>query len=280
MAAQHKGASHDLPSPNGVSVAEHVDMENTRELSLMRAFAQRRHPESTRPVALGNGTSANGPAAVPHSSGEEAEPKKKKKKKDLLKRLHEFISCVPRGAEADDGGPAGPGFRNGGVSPACADEGETQQSKSVDVLTTKLIEIANSSFIPPEIESDAEEGEIEKLAGLLLRQCGDTVEQDYDCAKMFTEMLSSYSMFGNLMSKIFLKIGLPTNDPGDRGPKGSDQIQTNIAVTCEVATRLSAMDTHPMNRALGFGARYLKEHYPLEEALNADEDQDIDTDVE
>ncbi|XP_056434012.1 apoptosis facilitator Bcl-2-like protein 14 [Gadus chalcogrammus] len=279
MAAQHKGASHDLPSLNGVSVAEHVDMENTRELSLMRAFAQRRRPESTRPVALGNGTSANGPAAVPPSSVEEEEPKKKKKKKNFLKRLLESISCVPRGAEADDGGPAGSGCSRAGVSPACADEGETQQSKSVDVLTTKLIEIANSSFIPPEIESDAEEGEIEKLAGLLLRHCGDTVEQDYDCAKMFTEMLSSYSMFGNLMSTIFLKIGL-TNDPGDRGPKGSDKIQTNIAVTCEVATRLSAMDTHPMNRALGFGARYLKEHYPLEEALNADKDQDIDTDVE
>ncbi|XP_030197393.1 apoptosis facilitator Bcl-2-like protein 14 [Gadus morhua] len=276
MAAQHKGASHDLPSPNGVSVAEHVDMENTRELSLMRAFAQRRRPVSTRPVALGNGTSANGPAAVPPSSVEEEEPKKKKKKRNFLKRLRELISCVPRGAEADDGEPAGPGFRNSGVSPATL----LQQSKSVDVLTTKLIEIANSSFIPPEIESDAEEGEIEKLAGLLLRQCGDTVEQDYDCAQKFTEMLSSYSMFGKLMSKIFLKIGLPTNDPGDRGPKGSDEIQTNIAVTCEVATRLSAMDTHPMNRALGFGARYLKEHYPLEEALNADEDQDIDTDVE
>ncbi|CAL8339985.1 unnamed protein product [Arctogadus glacialis] len=272
MAAQHEGASHDLPSPNGVSVAEHVDMENTRELSLMRAFAQRRRPESTRPVALGNGTSANGPAAVPPSSVEEEEPKKKKKKKkNFVKVLRVFIPCIPRGAEADDGGQAGSGFRNGGVSPACADEGETQQSKSVDELTTKLIEIANSSFIPPEIESDAEEGEIEKLAGLLLRQCGDTVEQDYDCAKMFTEMLSSYSMFGNLMSTIFHKIGLPTNDPGD---------QTNIAVTCEVATRLSAMDTHPMSRALGFGARYLKEHYPLEEALNADEDQDIDTDVE
>ncbi|CAL8328263.1 unnamed protein product [Boreogadus saida] len=277
MAAQHEGASHDLPSPNGVSDAEHVDMENTRELSLMRAFAQRRRPESTRPVALGNGTSANGPAAVPPSSVEEEEPKKKKKKKNFVKLLREFISCVPRGAEADEGGPARPCFRTGGVFPACADEGE---SKSVDELTTKLIEIANISFIPPEIESDAEEGEIEKLAGLLLRQCGDTVEQDYDCAKMFTEMLSSYSMFGHLMSTIFHKIGLPTNDPGDRGPKGSDEIQTNIAVTCEVATRLSAMDTHPMNRALGFGARYLKEHYPLEEALNADEDQDIDTDVE
>ena len=31
----------------------------------------------------------------------------------------------------------------------------------------------------------------------------------------------------------------------------------------QVASRLSAMDTLPMSRALGFGARYLKEHYPL-----------------
>lgn len=34
-----------------------------------------------------------------------------------------------------------------------------------------------------------------------------------------------------------------------------------VAYTMEVATRLTAVDNHPMNLVLGFGAKYLREHF-------------------
>lgn len=41
-----------------------------------------------------------------------------------------------------------------------------------------------------------------------------------------------------------------------------DKIQyTKVAFTLEVATRLTAVDNHPMNLVLGFGSKYLKEHF-------------------
>ncbi|CAL8318379.1 unnamed protein product [Lota lota] len=280
MAAQHVGAGHVLPPTNGrpPSNAEHDDMENTMELRLMMAYAQRRRPQDKRPIAHDKETSDFRPSAVPPSV-EEAEPKKKKKKKSFKKRLHQIFSCVgaPKGAKADEGGQDVATFRNGGFphdqisGGEDKEEEETQESERVDELATSLIELADISFIPPEIEADSVDDDIQKLAGLLLRQCGDTI---------FEDLLSSYGMFGTLMSTVFHKIGLSTPDPGDQGPKDSNEIKTNIAVTCEVASRLSAMDTHPMSRVLGFGARYLKEHYSLEAALNVAEDPDSDKDVE
>lgn len=43
-------------------------------------------------------------------------------------------------------------------------------------------------------------------------------------------------------------------------PEGQVQC-TKVAFTMEVATRLTAVDNHPMNLVLGFGLKYLKEHF-------------------
>lgn len=34
-----------------------------------------------------------------------------------------------------------------------------------------------------------------------------------------------------------------------------------VAFTLEVATRLTAVDNHPMNLVMGFGSKYLREHF-------------------
>lgn len=48
----------------------------------------------------------------------------------------------------------------------------------------------------------------------------------------------------------------------DSTNKPRDQVQcTKVAFTMEVATRLTAVDTHPMNLVLGFGLKYLREHF-------------------
>lgn len=43
-------------------------------------------------------------------------------------------------------------------------------------------------------------------------------------------------------------------------PEGQVQCK-KVAYTMEVATRLTAVDNHPMNLVLGFGAKYLREHF-------------------
>lgn len=46
-----------------------------------------------------------------------------------------------------------------------------------------------------------------------------------------------------------------TSEPGG-------QVQcAKVAFTMEIATRLTAVDNHPMNLVLGFGLKYLREHF-------------------
>ncbi|CAL8242293.1 unnamed protein product [Merluccius merluccius] len=253
------------PAANGgpPAAAECGDTTDTVEFRLMMAYAQRRRPQDTRLVVAGGGAPSPVPASV-----EEVETKKKKKNR-LLKAIR-WLLCVPKEAEAAE--PQGDNgtssmFRNGGVN---KNEEEVQTSKGVD----ELIKLAGVSFIPetPEIETDSEEDDIEKLAGLLLRECGDDLQAKHDLSQLFT-LLHNYSLFKQLMSYVFLKIGFKPSDAGHQGPKDS---KTKIAVTCEVASRLSAVDTLPMSQVLGFGARYLKEHYSVEEALNVAEETESD----
>lgn len=37
--------------------------------------------------------------------------------------------------------------------------------------------------------------------------------------------------------------------------------QAEIALICELTSRLNAIDCHPMNRVLGFGAKYLQDYF-------------------
>ncbi|XP_056133294.1 apoptosis facilitator Bcl-2-like protein 14 isoform X3 [Lampris incognitus] len=98
----------------------------------------------------------------------------------------------------------------------------------------------------------------EKLAGLLLREIGDELnEAVLKDANLIRKLLGDYGFFKSLMSAIFRKTGFKAFDLTE--PQGSPKAE--IALTCEVASRLSVVNTHPMNRLLGYGARYLQEHY-------------------
>lgn len=46
----------------------------------------------------------------------------------------------------------------------------------------------------------------------------------------------------------------------DELPNTKSQKETEIALTFELTSRLNAMDSHPMNRVLGFGAKYLQDY--------------------
>ncbi|NWW53685.1 B2L14 protein, partial [Pedionomus torquatus] len=93
----------------------------------------------------------------------------------------------------------------------------------------------------------------------LLRQEGDQLEEkikkDRVFYQHFKDMLS-YAFFKRI-TDLFLEdvSAVSTSKP-------EDQVQcTKVAFTMEVATRLTAVDNHPMNLVLGFGLKYLREHF-------------------
>ncbi|NXF91924.1 B2L14 protein, partial [Eubucco bourcierii] len=111
-------------------------------------------------------------------------------------------------------------------------------------------------------ESEAKEHDHEKIIQSivsLLRQKGDELEEKikrdrafYHC---FKDMLS-YNFFKRI-TDLFLE-GVSADST--RATGGQTQ-RLKIAYTMEVATRLTAIDNHPMNLALGFGSKYLREHF-------------------
>ncbi|XP_071589436.1 apoptosis facilitator Bcl-2-like protein 14 [Heliangelus exortis] len=93
----------------------------------------------------------------------------------------------------------------------------------------------------------------------LLRQEGDRLEEkikkDNVLRQHFKEMLS-YTFFERV-TDLFLE-----HVTADSKSKPEDQVQcTKVAFTMEIATRLTAVDNHPMNLVLGFGLKYLREHF-------------------
>ncbi|KAH1185349.1 apoptosis facilitator Bcl-2-like protein 14 [Mauremys mutica] len=107
-------------------------------------------------------------------------------------------------------------------------------------------------------EKDEEERIIETIVALL-RQSGDkleeTIKEDRTFYSCVTKMLS-YAFFKKLTDQYLEEI------PGDSTRETEDKIQcTKAAFVMEVTTRLTAVDNHPMNMVLGFGVKYLKEHF-------------------
>ncbi|KFQ84201.1 Apoptosis facilitator Bcl-2-like 14 [Phoenicopterus ruber ruber] len=103
-----------------------------------------------------------------------------------------------------------------------------------------------------------EEKIIQRIVSLL-KQSGDRLEEKIKKDKVFhqhfTDMLS-YSFFERI-TDLFLE-GVPADSASE--PRGQVQC-TKVAFTMEVVTRLTAVDNHPMNLVLGFGLKYLREHF-------------------
>ncbi|KAM9640934.1 apoptosis facilitator Bcl-2-like protein 14 [Morphnus guianensis] len=93
----------------------------------------------------------------------------------------------------------------------------------------------------------------------LLRQSGDQLEEKIKKDRVF------YQHFKDMLSYTFFKrvTDLFLEDvSADSTSEPEGQVQcTKVAFTMEVATRLTAVDNHPMNLVLGFGLKYLREHF-------------------
>ncbi|KFV70934.1 Apoptosis facilitator Bcl-2-like 14, partial [Dryobates pubescens] len=129
----------------------------------------------------------------------------------------------------------------------------------------KLVTVAPRSWQFPvaeyqgaPLQEDKDEVLIRSIVSLL-RQKGDQLEEEmkrnggfYQC---FQDTLS-YNFFKKITDR-FLRV-VPANSPGVTAGQAQ---RLRIAYTMEVATRLNAVDNHPMNLVLGFGSKYLREHF-------------------
>ncbi|XP_075757167.1 apoptosis facilitator Bcl-2-like protein 14 isoform X2 [Pelodiscus sinensis] len=133
------------------------------------------------------------------------------------------------------------------------------QFRALDCTPGLEVDSGQLKFPPQEGgEKDEEERIIETIVALL-RQTGDKLEETIKQDKTFycciTKMLS-YSFFKKLTDQYLEEV------PQGSTKETEDKIQcTKAAFAMEVTTRLTAVDNHPMNAVLGFGVKYLKEHF-------------------
>ncbi|KAM6961530.1 uncharacterized protein LKV04_020543 [Tautogolabrus adspersus] len=237
------------------STSDTESMEDTTEFRLLMAYAKRRHSkkeEDIKVVAQGGLPASDSPQTP------EKTTKTVKKKRKGWKRLQSILSCIsPRTKPADLSPTAEPGvnFRRGDLR-----EDQKKKEERLEEAVSRLREIADDiPFIPPDVETDSPD-DLEKVIGLLLREAGDRLnDQEEELKQAVSRIFWNYSFFETLISTLLTRMGLLPSSRDPPGPQTSPK--TQIAVTCEVTSRLSAADTLPMNRLLGHGARYLQEHY-------------------
>ncbi|XP_053110787.1 apoptosis facilitator Bcl-2-like protein 14 [Hemicordylus capensis] len=216
--------------------------------------------------------------------------KSRKKKKIHWKRLM-FPSCLRGQAEEWSRRKADAVNEHAlkssaGVGSTYIFSGEEQDDSSLALLVDRLAGIVDHSRASPGgtkskglvcadiLEDDGgwpsksiseddggkdEEQKIIDTIVALLRKSGDDLEEKMQTDKTFSQSVSdlmSYVFFRKLANQ-FLK-----EAPLDPTVDSEVQVQTTkVAFAMEVITRLTAVDTHPMNIVLGFGMKYLRENF-------------------
>lgn len=248
------------PKPTDLSDPEST--EDMVEFKILMAYAKRRRrqgedAESTRrgspDAPNGNLDSHGTPSPQTPDETEEVTEKKKKKKKGL-KRFAKFFTCFKPQIKEDE--PYWGNESHHDVEDRCLDEDKMEQQ--LEAVANRLAKISDEiPFVHPEVETDAPDDDVEKVIGLLLRDAGDKLNESE--LKAAAQLLVNYSFFEKVVMVFLKTLGLWTSNTEDLGPRTSTE--TQIAVTCEVTSRLSVLETLPNNRLLRHGAQYLKTHY-------------------
>ncbi|XP_028306206.1 apoptosis facilitator Bcl-2-like protein 14 isoform X2 [Gouania willdenowi] len=252
---------HDLFSSQSVSPGPPSDtesMESSVEYRLMMVYAQRRRPPKEQGPTEDNHENGNAITSQTTNKAEETTTTtttvKKKKKKKKKKKGWKLVSSVKVNSDS-------------------------KLEEVVDKLTEIVVDVP---FIQPDIETDAPENsrEVEVMLALLLREAGDQIDEEtLKNANIASELFWNYSFFKTLMDALLRRMGLRSADPDAPGPQASPK--TQIAVSCEVTSRLSTVNTLPMTRMFDHGARYLQDYFSdwvqrqggYEEAFEEDEDE-------
>ncbi|KAL3977128.1 myosin III [Sarotherodon galilaeus] len=278
-----------IPHPDGRSTGTYHEPESTPDMANMEetvefrvlvaymACPSRRRPNTQRsPVTQSGGDDADGhiktPLKTPTQTENKVTEKKNRKKKRRLKRMLNIFSCTrPQTKDEEDEEeeeqqqqkPMEPGDEVAFRCFHATDEPEKkdEEDEKAREVASRLMELADEiQLIPPEIESDSPDDEVEKIIGLLLRETGDKYDgKVLKDANIAAELFWNYEFFRRLINTFLIRVGLRTPSPNSPGPQASQK--TQMAVMCEVTTRLSAVETLPTNRLLNYGARYMQDYF-------------------
>ncbi|XP_016111264.1 apoptosis facilitator Bcl-2-like protein 14 isoform X2 [Sinocyclocheilus grahami] len=151
-------------------------------------------------------------------------------------------------------------------------------------VAEKLAQIAYNRLLFDEgLEPDspvAKEANSDVIVRLvdLLKTSGDELNETIQSSQELSGYLQqtfSYDLFKKL-TKAFITSSVPEF-------LQSRKKREQIALAFEVTSRLKALDLHPMNRVMGYGAQYLQENYApwikqhggWEKAFDDDDDEEV-----
>ncbi|KAM9481581.1 apoptosis facilitator Bcl-2-like protein 14 isoform 2-T2 [Clarias gariepinus] len=133
------------------------------------------------------------------------------------------------------------------------------KTNEFDQVAERLTHIVDSELPAQEhVETDNDSAVIHRFVDLLKEygdQMNEKIKNDEELLG-YLQGLLSYNLFETLASA-FINSVVP---PGNQRKEDNDQ-KLKIAWTFEMTSRLSAIDLQPMNRAMGFGAQYVHQHF-------------------
>ncbi|XP_035283573.1 apoptosis facilitator Bcl-2-like protein 14 isoform X1 [Anguilla anguilla] len=245
--------------------------EDSLEFRLIMAYVQKRKP--LRRIAPATAKAHEAPRP-PRDSG------RRTKKKQKLGKLRMFFPCIrsqeeeaeqrSQPSEPDGGGRR---FRAAGPDRTCS-------AGTVVAVTEKLTRIVDSVPLEFEdIETDGPDDVVQTIVELL-RESGDRLNEEMKTNKSLAELFRkgfTYSLFERVTGLFLQKV-----DPSHSVPSSVPE-QAQVALAFEVTSRLTAVDCHPMNVVMGFGAKYLQENYSSwvkqhggwENAFDAEDDEEV-----
>ncbi|XP_056117173.1 apoptosis facilitator Bcl-2-like protein 14 [Rhinichthys klamathensis goyatoka] len=138
----------------------------------------------------------------------------------------------------------------------CSLEAQTGGEKYGNVAE-KLTRIVDSRLLIDDgLETDSVNTDVIEQLVDLLKKSGDDlnekIEKNHELLG-YLQCTFSYDFFEKLISA-FIKSVVP------EFPQSRNKHE-QIALTFEVTSRLRALDLHPMNRVMGFGAQYLQKNF-------------------
>ncbi|XP_028809947.1 apoptosis facilitator Bcl-2-like protein 14 isoform X2 [Denticeps clupeoides] len=184
-------------------------------------------------------------------SGSQSKTKKSKKTRNLL------VKCLPSCICTHTSEPTK--SKDCARQPASLENGLLEEDAGNVVAKLTKIKDTVPLLYPDEFECDSPDEIVDQIIQLL-REEGDKLNEKIAKNKKLREELHkcfTYSLFKKVLDTIMGKLDFRSFQTN-----GSTE-QAKIAMTCEVTSRLTAMDCHPMNRAMGFGSQYLKDNFSV-----------------
>ncbi|XP_041111322.1 apoptosis facilitator Bcl-2-like protein 14 isoform X2 [Polyodon spathula] len=128
---------------------------------------------------------------------------------------------------------------------------------------------------PPTRDQDEEQYTIQRLVELL-KESGDELNQEIKTDKYLSKCFKeaySYSFFKKVTDMFLERVCSSAAQEPDR-----------IAFTADITAKLTTVDNHPMNQSMGFGVKYLREHFSIwaeshggwQKALNNAEEEEVE----